>query len=260
MKRVRKSELMDEPGVDPDQLAKSLRDLRAVNRWLGGRYSAVRHTLDLARRVPWSPVTILDIGTGGADLPIALADRARRSGLELRIIATDVHPRTVDVAREATRIEPWIDVRQANALALPFADGAFDVAMCCTMIHHFSELDVVQILREMDRVARYGLVVTDLSRSVAAVAGSELLASTAWRNHPVTRHDGPVSVRAAFTVREMREMARRAGVQGRVRVRREPVFRLAMVADRTVAPVRQRVGGGARVGWRAQTAITRANA
>lgn len=260
MRRVRKPELMDQPGVDPGELETSLRDLRAVNRWLGGRISAVRHTLDIVRRVPWSPATILDVGTGGGDLPVALARSARRRGVELRIIATDLHSRTVELAREATQAEPWIDVRQADALALPFADGAFDVAMCCTMIHHFSELDAVQILREMDRVARYGIVVTDLARSAVAVAGSELLASTAWRDHPVTRHDGPVSVRAAFTVPEMRELARRAGVQGRIRVRREPVFRLALVADRTAAPRRQRVGGRAEVGWAAQTAVGRANA
>ena len=243
---------MDQPDADPDELAESLRDLGAVNRWLGGRFSAISHTLDIVARIPRSPATILDVGTGGGDVPLALAARARRQGVDLRIIATDLHPRTLAFTREATSAEPWIEVRRANALDLPFADGAVDIVMCCTMLHHFSDDEVVRVLREMNRVARHGLVVTDLARSKAALAGAALLAQTAWRYHPITRHDGPASVRAAFNAREMRELARTAGVEGRVRVTREPGFRLALVGDRTVVPVPFKRTARSRWRWRAE--------
>lgn len=236
---------MDQPDVDPEELAKSLRDLRAVNRWLGGRRSVLRNTLDIIRRVPWDPVTILDVATGGGDLPLALAAEARRRGFELRIIATDIHSHTLAFAEEATRPEPWIEVRRADALDLPFADGAVDIATCSTTLHHFSDKEALKVLQELNRVSRFGVVLTDLARSTAAIAGAELLSRTVWRNHPITRHDGPASVRAAFTVAELRELARLAGMDGRLRVAGDPVFRLSLVSDRTVhaVPVRSRQRG-----------------
>lgn len=236
MSRIRQPELMDEPDADPVELAKSLRDLEAVNRWLGGRRAVVRRALDIIRRVPWGPVTILDVATGGADLPLALAAEARRRGFALRIIATDIHPQTLAFATEATSGEAWIEVRRANALDLPFADDAVDVATCCTTLHHFSDEEAVTVLSELNRVSRFGVVLTDLARSPAAIAGAEFLSRTAWRDHPITRHDGPASVRAAFTVPELRRLARLAGMEGRVRVMRDPVFRLTLVADRTFRP------------------------
>jgi hypothetical protein len=88
------------------------------------------------------------------------------------------------------------------------------------------------VLRELDRVARCGVVVTDLYRSRPALLGARLLAATVWRRHPVTRHDGPRSVVAAFTPRELEELAAAAGMAG-ARVHRHPVFRVALVVDRT---------------------------
>jgi 2-polyprenyl-3-methyl-5-hydroxy-6-metoxy-1,4-benzoquinol methylase len=231
--RVRAPELMDRPDVDPDEHRTSLADLRFANRWLGGGRSAVRLVLAAARRVEERPVRVLDVGTGGADIPIALARAARRAGLELRITATDVHPAAVETARRATADEPWIEVGEADALALPWDDGAFHAAMGCTMLHHFSRSDAVRIVAELGRVAGHTVVVTDLERSRLVLLGVRLLAATLWRHHPVTRHDGPVSVRAAFTARELEEIAREA-LGGGV-VRRDVFFRLSLVIDRTEA-------------------------
>jgi 2-polyprenyl-3-methyl-5-hydroxy-6-metoxy-1,4-benzoquinol methylase len=245
--RERRPELMDRLDVDRGQLSHSLRDLDAVNRWLGGRRTAVSLVLDLAARVGGPMVTVLDIGTGGADIPLALVVEARRTGIRLRVTATDLHPGALEFARDATRSDPDVEVLPADALRLPFADASFDVALCTTTLHHFPEGDAVQALHEMARVARHGVVVTDLARSRAALAGAWILARTAWRRHPITRHDGPVSVRAAFTPAELRALGARAF--GEVpRVRREPIFRLSLVLDRTagITPEAGAAAGAAR--------------
>lgn len=226
MERVRVSERMDERDADARELDRSLEDLRRVNRWLGGRRSAIRRVLDVVEGS--GSATILDVGTGGADLPIALVKAARRRGVELRILATDVHPTTVRLAREATRHEPAIEVACADALALPFAPGSFDIVMCCTTLHHFSNDEAVKVLREMGRVARRAVVVTDLARSRLALIGAYLLAGTVWARHPITRHDGPVSVKAAFTTGELALLATAAFGRKAI-VRRQPLFRLSLV-------------------------------
>jgi SAM-dependent methyltransferase len=228
--RTRRRELMDRPEADPEQLSRSLVDLAGVNRWLGGRRSALRLVLRLARNTRAEPVRVLDVGTGGADIPLALARAGRRAGRRLCITATDLHPVTLEVARRATRGEPDVRVAEADAMRLPFDDGSFEIAMCCTTLHHFERDQAIRILGELARVATVGVVVTDLSRSWPALLGARILAATLWRRHPITRHDGPASIRAAFTASELGALGR-AAWGSHYRVRRHPVFRLSLVHE-----------------------------
>ena len=230
--RAAGAELMDAADQDRRELARSLADLRGVNRWLGGTRVVLRHFARLVRAHPRPSWSVLDVATGSADIPLSLAAWARSRSIRLHVVATDSHPTTLDLAREHTARDPDVSVEPADALALPYADGAFDVALCSTALHHFDAEDqAVQVLRELDRVSRVGVIVNDLARSLPALAGARLLAATVWRTHPVTRHDGPLSVRRAFTPAELRRLARAAGL-GNARVRAHFPFRVALVAEK----------------------------
>jgi ubiquinone/menaquinone biosynthesis C-methylase UbiE len=230
--RASGAELMDEPGQDPRELARGLADLRRVNRWLGGTRIALARLAALAGRHPRPAYTLLDVATGSADIPLAAVRWARRRGTGLRVVATDLHAGTLREARNRVRLEPAISVVPADARALPFRDRAFDLVLCSTALHHFDDrAELLRVLGEMARVARIGVVVSDLRRSRAAFAGARLLAATLWRRHPVTRHDGPLSVRRALTPDELRELAGAAGLES-ARVRAHAPFRLALVWER----------------------------
>lgn len=227
--RAAGAERMDAADVDPRQLAAGLADLRAVNRWLGGRRVILAHLARLARAHPRPRYRVLDVATGSADLPLAIVGWGRRRGVTFDVVATDLHPATLDEARRRTAGEPAIAIAEADARALPFEDGAFDLVLCSTALHHFDDpAELVQVLRELRRVARIGGVVNDLRRSRAALLGARLLAATVWRRHPVTRHDGPLSVRRAFTPDELRALGRAAGLP-RCRVHAHVPFRVALV-------------------------------
>jgi SAM-dependent methyltransferase len=228
-------ELMDAADVPPADLAASLRDLRRVNRWLGGAAAALRRLTPLLRRLHTSrrsPIRLLDVGTGSADLPLLLLRWCRRQRIDLRVVALDFHPTTVRLAAAAVGDDPAVRVVRADALALPFSRDAFHLSLCSTALHHFADSDAATVLREMDRVASDGMLVSDLRRSRLAMTGARALAATVWRTHPLTRHDGPRSVQGAFTAGELRSLARRAGLEGAA-VRHEPVFRISLLVDRT---------------------------
>jgi ubiquinone/menaquinone biosynthesis C-methylase UbiE len=235
MDRARGVELMDEPDQDRGDLAVALHDLRGVNRWLGG-WRVLRQGMEsLLRHLPSGTYRVLDVGTGSGDLPLRLVRWARRRGVRLRVLATDFHPGTLQLAREHTAGEPDVEVGLADALALPYGDDEFDFAVCSTTLHHFEGEDALRALRELDRVAARGVVVNDLSRSRPALLGARLLAATFWRNSRLTRHDGPLSVRRAFTPAELRRVASDAGLE-RATVRAHLPFRLSLVIDRTGGP------------------------
>ncbi len=116
----------------------------------------------------------------------------------------------------------------ADARCLPFADASVDVVTCSLALHHQLPDDGVAMLAEMRRVARLGIVVNDIVRCWKGYWGAWLLSRVASRN-PLTRHDGPLSVRRAYTRPEMVALARRAGL-GPLAFRGFLGYRVAMTA------------------------------
>jgi SAM-dependent methyltransferase len=230
--RAAGAERMDEPGQDPAELGRSLADLRGVNRWLGGYRVVLHHLGRLVARHPRPAYRVLDVATGSADIPLKVSAWARRKGIRMQITATDLHATTLAYARRQAAADPDVRVEPADALQLPYADGAFDFALCSTALHHFDARDqLLRVLGELDRVAGIGGIINDLRRSRPALVGANLLAATFWRTHPVTRHDGPLSVRRAFTPAELDDLARGAGLPG-ARVHAHVPFRVALVWEK----------------------------
>lgn len=175
------------------------------------------------REPAWS---VLDVGTGSADIPREIAAWGRGRGVAVRAIGLDLHPLHLRLARRETRGEPAVALIRGNALRLPLRDGSVDVAMCSLFLHHFTEAEAVRLLREFRRVARRAVLVFDLRRSRLLWAGLKLL--TAWKaRSPITAYDGPVSALRAFTPIEVSALARQAGMGQFEVVRRFP-FRLCL--------------------------------
>lgn len=210
-------ELLDGPLDDPRTLAGNLRDLRRVNALLGG----VRLSRDAIQALVGASagrgaaVELLDVGTGGADIPVALLDDWRRNGRRLAVTAVDDRAEVLEAARLARPdIESveGLTLEVADGRALPYEDRAFDVAHTSLVVHHLEPGDAVRLLAEMARVSRRGIVVNDLARGRLPWIGAWLLTRVATRN-AYTRHDGPLSVRRAYTLVEMKALLAVAGLR-----------------------------------------------
>lgn len=232
-------ELMDRPDAPRADLERALRYLRFVNRWLGGTRGLLRPLADWTREWPRDrPLHLIDIGAGSADIPIAACRWALARGLDLRVTAVDLHPVTLDLAREhVTRagLADRITLLQADATRLMdhFEAGAFDIAHAGLFIHHLPELPALTVLRIMDRLTRVGLVWSDLHRSSTQLA---LVPLALWFGGPMVRHDGRVSVEAGFTRAEALDMARRVGLAG-VRYTRWPGWYRFTLSARKPCPL-----------------------
>jgi ubiquinone/menaquinone biosynthesis C-methylase UbiE len=221
---------MDDPARSDRELSASLRDLGWINRVFGS-HAIVRAYLEEVlpvwhrRRAPANPLTLLDVATGGADVPQAVVEWGARRGVPVRIIAVDRHPTTVRLAGARTAASPAIRVLRADARDLPFPDGAFDVCLCTLALHHLTRDEDLAVLRRLHRLARVGFLAVDLLRSPTSYAAVWLL--TRFSRSPLIRHDGPLSVHRAFSWEEYRLLAEEAGIPG-LRATRLPLFRVAL--------------------------------
>lgn len=222
---------MDEPELDRVELAENFRDIRRVNRLLGGSAIILRHLPELLDGIsPGRAVRVLDLATGSADIPLAVAGWASRRGLTLEIIASDYSDEILDIARAHIAHNPAITLRRDDARAVDLPDGSVDIVLCSLSLHHFDPEDAVRVLREMRRLGSVGFILNDLRRSRLGFAAAWVAAHATTRNR-LTRNDAPLSVRRAYTPDELRALLRQAGV-AHARVTKRPWFRMAAVARR----------------------------
>jgi SAM-dependent methyltransferase len=226
--RIDAPELLDEPEIDPVLLRENLRDIRRVNRLFGGVATILRHLSGLLGQVPENrPVSILDLATGSADIPLAVSRWASERQRAVRIIASDVSEGILAVARELTASDPEITIERLDARRVPMSDSSFDIVLCSLALHHFSPCDAVMLLREMDRLAVHGFILSDLRRSRAGYLGA-LAASRIFTHNPLTRHDAPLSLQRAYTPAELRWLLHQAGIPD-AEVLASPWFRMVAV-------------------------------
>lgn len=93
----------------------------------------------------------LDSGTGTGALAFALSDMVRE------VVAIDAVPELLDEARKRLAEPSNVDFREADATALPFADGEFDLAGSLRTLHHLPRPELA--VAELVRVTRPGGIV-----------------------------------------------------------------------------------------------------
>jgi SAM-dependent methyltransferase len=194
--RRRGVEILDDPATDPAVRLRSIRDVARSNALLGGTRAVLSRLATVLRDVG-SRATLLDVGTGLADIPRRARDRASHLGVALSLFGADEAESLFRAASASLDGGVCADARR-----LPFASASVDVVTCSQLLHHFADDEIPLVLRELDRVSRGWVVVSDLRRSWLAACGFWLV-SWPLGFHRVTRHDGFVSVLRGFTADEL---------------------------------------------------------
>ncbi len=225
--RGRGVEILDMEGVDPAVVRRSLRDVAVANRLLGGTRAVLLSLQTVFADLPRC-ATLLDVGSGVGDIPARARQAAARMGIALETVGMDSLETAAKESRPRTGVALCGDVR-----ALPFFDKSVDVVTCSQVLHHFFDGEVPCVLRELDRVARVRVIVSDLHRARLAAAGI-WTSSFILGFHPVSRHDGVISVMRGFTPDELADAVQSATGRTPV-VHRRLGYRLT--ASWTPAPV-----------------------
>jgi SAM-dependent methyltransferase len=225
--RRREPELMDQPGLDERKHRDALAGLRRINRFSGTGQVAWRAIERLVSSDPQRTWRVLDVASGGGDVAIDVARRSGRRGLKVLVDACDISPFAVRYAcaRAAERQVENVSFFRRDVLNGPLPEG-YDVVMCSLFLHHLDDESAVALLAKMAAAAKKLVVVNDLRRSLIgyllAWFGCRILSRS-----PVVHVDGPRSVQAAFSLSEMRGVARRSGLDAAILQRRWP-FRMLL--------------------------------
>lgn len=213
--RVRVPELMDDPSLDRPRHAAALAGLARLNTASASPQSVWSPIERLARELSANRLRVLDVATGGGDIPCALWRIARRRGLHLDLHGIDISHQALDFARRRARAcGAPIQFAHRDAIAGELPAG-FDVIVSSLFLHHLEREHAAGLLLKMARAARHLVLVNDLRRCRTGLLLAHLAGRLLTRS-PVVRVDAPRSVRAAFTLDEVRELARSVRLEGAV--------------------------------------------
>lgn len=203
-------ELLDDPAADPGLVRESLHHISRANRWFGGWWAVRAGLARLLDGHAPGRLTLLDVGTGAGDLPLAAARWARGRGIDLVPLGVERHPAAAALARAH-----GVPTVVACGSELPVAPRSVDVVLLSQLVHHLSADAAVALFRAVSGLARVGVVVADLRRS-AATPWLFRVGATLLRFDAVTVADGVTSLRRGFTAASLRELTDRAGARATI--------------------------------------------
>ena len=227
-RRSDKLEYIDTGAYTPEEYEGCIGELQLVNRWMGDAHTLKKTLFREIEAESLTSFSVLDVGAGSGELLRVTATRARQTGRRVSAVGLELNERSAEsISEESNRFDEISSVR-GDALRLPFPDSTFDYVICSLFTHHFVDEQVVQIFREMSRVARRRIFVIDLHRHPIAYLLYTTLGKLVLHNR-LLRHDGALSILRSFKEDELLELGRRAELRG-VWVERHFPFRLVLSA------------------------------
>ena len=209
--RSHKKELLDRDDIPFADIERNMRELDIINTWLGGHAISIRGLRNSIRTMK-DPVrvSICEIGCGGGDNLRVLSRWCRRRGIDVEVTGIDNNAHCIKVARERWQEgnARWI---HSDYREVVFGERKPDILFSSLFCHHFTDEELVGMLRWMQRHTGSGWFINDLQRHPLAWFSIRLLTRWFSRSYLV-KNDAPLSVLRGFRRTEWEKLLREAGV------------------------------------------------
>jgi ubiquinone/menaquinone biosynthesis C-methylase UbiE len=219
-------ERIDTGDYTPEEYERFLREIRLVNRFAGDNRALRKTLLRDIEKLDLREFSVLDVGAGSGELLRTVAKFSKRRKRRARLFGLELNARSARAIAEESKNFSEIKAVRGDAFDLPFADDAFDYAICSLFTHHFKDENIMRILEEMSRVARRRIFVIDLHRHRAAYFFYQIFCAV-FRISPLVREDGSLSILRSFQPGELERLAENANLEN-FSVARSFPFRLVL--------------------------------
>ncbi len=210
--RATTPELMDDLSLATEELRQNLDELETINTWLGGYRPVLAALARLRPRFPTGrPLRLADLGSGGGDTLRHIARWARQRGVGMALTGVDANAFMLDYARAKSQAYPTISYEQLDIFSPEFAAQPYDVLTASLFCHHFTDAELVELLRRWHRQASLAVVINDLHRHWLAYHSIKYL-TRLFGGSRLVRHDAPLSVARAFSRQDWRRLLAQAGI------------------------------------------------
>ncbi len=210
--RATTPELMDDLDLATEELRQNLDELETINTWLGGYRPVLAALARLRPQFPPSrPLRLADLGSGGGDTLRRIAAWARRRQVAVELVGIDANAFMLDYAATKSRAYPEISYEQLDIFSPEFAAQPYDVLTASLFCHHFTDNELIALLRRWQQQASVAVVINDLHRHPLAYYSIKYL-TRALGGSRLVQHDAPLSVARAFSRADWQRLLAQAGI------------------------------------------------
>ena len=222
--RSNNKELLDGDNIPFPDIKRNMEELNTINTLLGGHSITVKGFATLAE--DREKITVCEIGCGGGDNLVAIANWCRKNRIELRCIGIDIKQECIDVAKELPQLKEkgeWVIADYSGVVFSEKPDIIFSSLFC----HHFTNEELIKQLQWMRENANIGFFINDLHRNQIAYYSIRIL-SFLFSSSYLVKNDAPLSVARGFRKKEWIQIFEKAEVKP-IKIAWEWAFRYLIV-------------------------------
>ncbi|MBO6795194.1 MAG: methyltransferase domain-containing protein [Balneolaceae bacterium] len=218
-------EWMEKEDCDPEKLHRTYQQFKTINRLLSGwkriYKSRIRPKLEREQIN-----TMLDIGFGGGDIPIAITKWANRDGFDLEILAIELDDRALEFAQQLDAPKS-ITFEKKHAKELIAEDCRFDFVISNHVLHHLSDEEIPVLLNESDELAKKSVIFNDIERNAVGYTLFASITPLLFRDSFITV-DGLISIKRSFKSEELERI-----IPKKWKIDQMPLFRILLTLDKS---------------------------
>jgi len=200
----RLKELMDDPNCDLDLLNNTYRQFRMINTLFSNWFILYNFYLKPRMRKRGRRYSLLDIGFGGGDIPIRIAEWAAADGFKLDVTGIDIDPRALDYVN-TIQMPPNVFFRHASTGDLLDENRRFDFIINNNTIHHLTDEKLHTMMAHSTKLCRGLVLFCDIERGDLAWLFFTVISKLLFRNS-FASYDGRLSIQRSYTKRELQRV------------------------------------------------------
>jgi 2-polyprenyl-3-methyl-5-hydroxy-6-metoxy-1,4-benzoquinol methylase len=204
-------ELLDRDDIPFADIAQNMKELNMINTFLGGHSISIKGLKQLLPKpFDTKPITICEIGCGGGDNMLAIDRYCKKNNIQVNWTGIDIKQTCIDYAKKkCAHLNPtWIVSDYAKVRWEGEKPAIIFSSLFC---HHFTEIELVDMLQWMIQNAGKGFFINDLERHLLAYYGILAITSALSKSYLV-KNDAPLSVARGFTKKEWIQLFKKAGI------------------------------------------------
>lgn len=201
--RTNDPEIMDDFEMEGKILKEALDKIAKINQLLGGNQLTLQGVQSLIRSIDKKePITIVDVGCGNGDMLRKLANFGNQNNYNFNLIGIDANEYTINYARKLTSNYANIKYDCLNIFDKQFNELKYDIVLCTLTLHHFSNLEIEQLLNIFYTNSKIGFVINDLHRNIVSYRLFQLLCLV-FKLNSMSKQDGLTSILRGFKKKEL---------------------------------------------------------
>ncbi len=206
--RSYQKELMDGDDISFEAMAQTLKELNIVNTRLGGHAITINGVKQLINNN--QPVTVCEIGCGGGDNLDAIYKYCCKNNIPINFMGIDMNAECIAFARQQYPQLPcqWIC---SDYAVVQFGNNKPDIIFSSLFCHHFTNEQLVKMLRWLRSNSRTGFFINDLHRHWLAYYLIKYITSFFSKSY-LFKNDACLSVARCFKKNDWEQLLQQEGI------------------------------------------------